>query len=436
MRRRDRGVLIFLVVLLGVAAATWVVVRRNLVGNRSEVEKPTPNLTDFRALPYLSHVEDEAYPGLKGVTLYNDTLSFGGLNLLTSLEVGGAHLLDMNGKILHSWHTCDSVGDRWLYSEMGPDGSLIALVIGTGLVKMDWDSRVVWISRASDNPYLKNRRSGYHHDFEVTESGDIYVLAQEPRQVDLASRKAPKRPRGPRGLSREREIRDNLVIVLGSDGTAKGSLSLYDLVGETMSAGIQAYIAECERSFREKGVLATCSDIFHSNTVEEIPGDIAVADKGDVLFCIRNIDVIGILRFETRELLWSWGPGILEYPHDPSVVESGNILVFDNGGRARAYSRVLELNPETNEIVWEYTGDPRESFFSPVMGASQRLPNGNTLITESTSGRVFEVTRDGDIVWQFLNFEVSRKGEGKGKRATIYRMIRYSPDYLRRPGGE
>jgi hypothetical protein len=127
-----------------------------------------------------------------------------------------------------------------------------------------------------------------------------------------------------------------------------------------------------------------------------------------------------------------WGPGILEYPHHPSVLESGNILVFDNGGRERSYSRILELDPGANRIVWQYVGKPRESFFAPVMGASQRLPNGNTLITESTSGRVFEVTRDGETTWQFLNFEVSKRGEGKGKRATIYRMMRYSPDYLAR----
>jgi hypothetical protein len=383
----------------------------------------------------VAHVENDAYPGSKGVTFHNDNLSFAGLNLLTSLEVGGAHLLNMEGEVLHSWHTCDSLGDRWLYSEMDSEGNLIALVIGLGLVKMDWDSGILWISKASDNPYLKGSRPGYHHDFEMTESGDIYVLAKELRQVDIGHMKPSKRIRRGRRLSREREICDNSVVILSPDGIPKRKVSLYDLVGEGMSSGIQAYIAEYERKSREGGRIAVCSDIFHSNTVEELRRDIAVAKKGDVLFCVRNLDFIGILSVETEDLLWSWGPGILEYPHHPSVLENGNILVFDNGRRERAYSRILELDPDTDEIAWEYVGEPEESFFAAVMGASQRLPNGNTLITESTTGRVFEVTQEGEIAWQFLNFEVSDRGTGKGKRATIYRMVRYGPEYLERPIG-
>jgi hypothetical protein len=34
---------------------------------------------------------------------------------------------------------------------------------------------------------------------------------------------------------------------------------------------------------------------------------------------------------------------------------------------------------------------------------AQRLPNGNTLINEASFGRFFEVTRDGEIVWEYVN---------------------------------
>jgi hypothetical protein len=436
MRHRNRRILILLIVVLIVAGGVWFVGRRHIVGIRTTSEKRTPSLRDFQSLPYLTHVEDDAYSDLKGVTLYNDTLSFAGLNLLTSVGVGGAHLLDMEGRVLHSWYTCDSLGDRWFHSEMDPYGNLTALVIGVGLVKMDWDSRVVWISKPSENPYLKGSRPKYHHDFEITESGDIYVLAQGLSQLDIEDRNPTESVRRRPGLSTGRVIRHNSIMILSPDGIGKASMPLYDLVGEAMSTGIQAYVAESERSPQEKGNVIVSPDVFHANTVEELPRDIAVAKKGDVLLCIRNLDFIGIFRVETGDLLWSWGPGILEHPHHPTVLESGNILVFDNGGRERAYSRILELNPGTNEIVWQYVGEPPESFFASVMGASQRLPNGNTLITESTAGRVFEVTQDGEITWQFLNFEVSTKAEGKGKRATIYRMVRYNPEYLKRPIGD
>src|SRR5262245_35868658 len=63
----------------------------------------------------------------------------------------------------------------------------------------------------------------------------------------------------------------------------------------------------------------------------------------------------------------------------------------------------MEVNPATNEIVWKYQDQPAWNFFSPRMGYAQRLPNGNTLITESSFGRFFEVTKEGEIVWEYVN---------------------------------
>ena len=95
---------------------------------------------------------------------------------------------------------------------------------------------------------------------------------------------------------------------------------------------------------------------------------------------------------------------------------AGNLMVFDNGGAsgygppnptalegakilARATSRVLEINPVTLELVWSYAA-PR--FYSSNISSAQRLPNGNTLITEGAGGRLFEVTREADIVWEYI----------------------------------
>ncbi len=59
----------------------------------------------------------------------------------------------------------------------------------------------------------------------------------------------------------------------------------------------------------------------------------------------------------------------------------------------------------------------------------QRLPNGNTLITESSGGRIFEVTRDGEIVWEFFN---PRRAEGRGDLVgAVSGGTRYGPDYLK-----
>jgi hypothetical protein len=113
------------------------------------------------------------------------------------------------------------------------------------------------------------------------------------------------------------------------------------------------------------------------------------------------------------------------------MLSSGNILIFDNGAQ-RGYTRVLELEPASRTIAWEYRGTPPESFFSRWQGNAQRLDNGNTLITESDRGHVFEITREGEIVWEFWNPEIE-----DDKRKRIYRMVRLPAsrvvDHLKRP---
>ncbi len=125
----------------------------------------------------------------------------------------------------------------------------------------------------------------------------------------------------------------------------------------------------------------------------------------------------------------------------------GNILLFDNGGGAgygaliegltddngtpedydddvrlgfwpnkyRTFSRVLEINPMTKQIVWQYVqAEPTQgdglgnnhTFFSNIMAGAQRLPNRNTLITEADTGRVFEVTPENKVVWEYAAADV------------------------------
>ena len=84
-----------------------------------------------------------------------------------------------------------------------------------------------------------------------------------------------------------------------------------------------------------------------------------------------------------------------------------------------------KINPITKKIVWEYGVLPGQKFKSERMGFAQRLPNGNTLISDSVNGRAFEVTRNGQIVWEFYNRIVNKKG-----RLSFYRMKRYSKEEL------
>ena len=144
-------------------------------------------------------------------------------------------------------------------------------------------------------------------------------------------------------------------------------------------------------------------DIFHINILEILDGrhrDLSPAfESGNALISMPNINAIAILDLELNQVVWALG-GLFKFQHDPTFLENGNLLVFDNLSQ-RPHSRVLELNPLTQKITWMYRGDEDKPFFSELVGTSHRLPNGNTLITETVDGRAFEVTPTGAIVWEF-----------------------------------
>jgi uncharacterized protein (UPF0248 family) len=107
------------------------------------------------------------------------------------------------------------------------------------------------------------------------------------------------------------------------------------------------------------------------------------------------------------QIIWELGSPPLAQQHAPRPLPNGNLLIFDNGTHRRdhpaPYSRVIEVDPCSSEIVWEYTDPSLFEFFSPYVGNAQRLANGNTLICEGCYGRLFEVTRTGEVVWEYVN---------------------------------
>src|SRR5205807_7567967 len=120
---------------------------------------------------------------------------------------------------------------------------------------------------------------------------------------------------------------------------------------------------------------------------------------------------------------------------------AGDFMVFDNGGPsgygspspialngagiyARPTSRVLQINPITLKLVWSYTSP---TFFATNISGAQRLPNGNTLITEGPGGRVFEVTAEGTIVWEYVHPVFTA---GARPSNSVYRAYRLPYDWI------
>jgi hypothetical protein len=151
--------------------------------------------------------------------------------------------------------------------------------------------------------------------------------------------------------------------------------------------------------------------------------------KGHVLVSSQKLSSVMMIDWPKGEILWKWGGlGVMSHQHDPTITPEGNLLVFDNGthhpivGR----SRVIEIDMDKKEIVWQYAPSPVFSMLSTHIAGVERLPNGNTLICEGQSGRVFEVTRDCDICWEWVSpFVHNFKGVDV---VMFFRAHRYAED--------
>jgi hypothetical protein len=188
-----------------------------------------------------------------------------------------------------------------------------------------------------------------------------------------------------------------------------------------------------ERSRYDRAPIAlgmrTHGDITHLNTLEVLDGRLAdripAFRAGNVLTSFRKLHAIAVIDLAAREVVWMLaGPWIGQ--HQPTVLENRNILIFDNGGGQKT-SRVIEFDPVTQEPAWTYGLDPAQEFYTKSCGSNQRLPNGNTLISESDNGRAFEVTPQGEIVWEFWNPE--RAGRNGELIATLFEMVRLPPEF-------
>lgn len=223
--------------------------------------------------------------------------------------------------------------------------------------------------------------------------------------------------------------------------------------------------------FRNPGLHGEAGgDWMHINCVSVL-GENKWYDAGDerfhpdnLIFDARNANILAIISKKTGEIVWQIGPDfsktkelrklgwIIGQHHFHMIPKGlpgeGNLLVFDNGGEGgygnpnpsaptgnnnahRDYSRVLEFDPITLEIIWQYT--PLEAgnllftdaskFYSSYISSAQRLPNGNTLITEGSDGHLIEVTPEHEIVWEYVNPYFKNIG-GNFKMNMVYRAYR------------
>jgi hypothetical protein len=348
---------------------------------------------DLSSLGYLAgHVLDED-EGREGVTLSVDGRVDPNMLILYTLlgwsrgiERGPVdapwdevRIVDARGDILHRWKARPFAVDKQETStaRLLPDGGLLVSQNDAGIAKLDWSSKVVW------------RVMGlFHHDINVDHQGLVY--ANEKRDIVIEQDGI--------GLP----ITDNGVTILSADGEILERIWLSDVMKDFDVHRRRITASQARRRSREGAYFV---DVFHLNSIEALAAHPrGLWKSGDLLVSIRNLDTVAVLDRTTHHILWAWGYGELENQHSATQTADGRLALFDNGHRRR-WSRILEIDPTANEIVWTYEQrkDPGK-FYSRIRGVVQWVEDRDTFTVFSTQrARIFEVDRKGDLLWEYFS---------------------------------
>ncbi len=348
-----------------------------------------------------------------GTTIHDRSKAFEGYTVYNAGALSRIIMVDMDGNVVHYW---EKPGLQFGYTEPLSNGNI--LVDGRyensqarGVFELDWDGNIVW-------KYSNRRHPLLHHDFERLGNGNTMILYRMFRYV-------PKISSIP--------ILDDYILEVNPQGKIVWRWDTYRHFNEF------GFSDEAKGLIAEKG-----GDWAHTNSIQSLP-DNDLGDprfkKGNILVSQRHTNIIYIIDRDTGDIVWKIGPddALTLGQHDAKMIpigfaDAGNILVFDNGyeggypPESRYYSRVVTIDPLTKKIVQEYdaskSGLPLWTFYSPVVGGAQRLRNGNTLIDEGVNGRFFEVTSDGEIVWEYINPYYKESNIN-----SVYRVWRVGPDW-------
>ena len=439
------------------------------------VVTPEPSPESSSTMPPVS--SSEPIPKTPALDLPPSTLQaefWPGYTLVSPAGINqAAYLIDMDGLIVHEWPINGNP------AKMLQDGSLLGSkrtrregVVSSErqstlggrdfpdvieLVQVSWNGQEEWSFSNWDSDDTGIKMSRQHHDYqregnptgyfspgqEFIAQGKTLVLARENKLIPEIS---------------IQELELDVIYEVDWEGNFTGfewhATDHFDEMGFDESARKAIHDGLTYNEDKDS------NDWLHINSMSLLGQNHWYDEAQDerfnpenIIISSRNANFLAIISKTTGDVVWRAGPdfskGTPEHDlgqfvgqHHAHMIPNGlpgqgNILVFDNGGRSgyggptgyprytRHFSRVIEFNPVTLEIVWQYGSESGEDqFFSRSSSSAQRLPNGNTLITDGTNGRIIEVTTEKKKVWEF-NAPASDRGNN-----AIYRAYRIPPEWV------
>jgi hypothetical protein len=338
--------------------------------------------------------------------------AFPGYTLFAPQSGGGkVYLIDLDGNLAHTWQMPYPPGNYGYLTDRGTyfyNGKIVEDTErfiskkpwkGGVALEADWNGRVLWEVRHPD----------HHHDAIRLRNGNVLFicLAQLPQHLGI-------RVKGGRhGTEHNGEMYADYLVELTTDGQSRWEWRSWEhLDPET----------DCITALQDER-----EEWTHANGLAELP-------NGNIAVSFRQISTVIIIDRKTNGIIWKLGAPPLSGQHAPMPVHNGNLLLFDNGphrlDHTMPFSRVIEVDLATKQIVWKYQERREYEFFSPRISNAQRLPNGNTLICEGDFGRLFEVTSKGELVWEYVNPYFGDGPNGTNNR--VFRAYRYSDEEIDR----
>ena len=412
-----------------------------------------------------------------GTTVYYPDEAYSGYTIYDA-DGYGVVMVDMNGRVVRYFKNFNGFPPKVL-----PGGH----VIGTracrprengyqdmeDLTMIDMDGNVEWTfnhNQLINDPDGERWMARQHHDYQVSGSPTGYFCpGQEPdpnfNKMLILTHNDVRKPK----ISPQLLLEDRLIEI-DREGNILWEWNMLDHFNE-FGLNETAKNAMFRNPNTQHAGPEGQGDIFHVNCASYL-GPNHWFDEGDERFNPENIimdsreaNIMWIVSHETGEIVWRVGPdftetpelrmfGTIVGPHHTHMIPKGlpgegHVMVYDNGGWAgygapnqfsktgvkvtrRDYSRIVEFDPTTLEIVWEYDGEPHvmdgdfnfnaNYHYSPLTSDAQRLPNGNTLICEGCSATIREVTPEKEIVWEYLYPEVGM--------ALLYRAYRIPYEWI------
>lgn len=313
-------------------------------------------------------------------------------------------LLNMRGQTSHHWkstlagvfpetpHIKDPVVQHMVKCaaiHVYPNGDLLQVIhasadtpYGYGMFKLDKDSKVLWA--IAEN---------IHHDVYVSDNGNIYTLAHHFEYQPIAGYEEFFYP----ALIDE-------ILTVSPEGTIIDRINLLEaFVGTPYLRAFRKHYIETWDGKHDK------FDMTHTNSVMRLDASIAAAfpmfKEGDLLVSIKNMNMIAVLRPETRKVIWAI-QGDWRMQHKAVFNHDGNIVLFDNSGTT-GRSRGVMIDPATHFMVWEYSHN--DKLLCPVKSSAQQLPNQNWMIVEAMNvqnkfAHVIELSPDSRRILWTLDF--------------------------------